>query len=110
MARNKLDLDAWLANEMDDMQRRRRAVRLCPVLLDQLNILDRGVDLVCWISDSNATDNRGALVDWIVTQLADEQFMNEAQGRPEAEILLERLRRRLGDRRASVEPFWLDWP
>lgn len=106
MAKNPKDIEAQLARELEGIQFRKRASRLCPLLLTQIRALPEGIDLVCFISDSQKRNNRQALVDWIVRQLSDPAFQDDAEHQPEADLLSERLTRAISARAAANDACW----
>ena len=106
MAKTRKELEALLASELTAVELRRRAARICPLLLNQVRALPEGIDLVSFVSDCSKTNNRIALIDWINRQLDCPEFQAAAEYQPEESLLLDRLTGQISTRLAANDHDW----
>lgn len=86
-------LVAQLEAELAAVALRRRAARLTEALLPHLSIAADGKELLIWIRDTAARDNRSALRVWVAGELLDPMFEVDCGSGSEVMELLGRLER-----------------
>lgn len=80
-------------SELAAVALRRRAARLTEALLPHLSIAADGKELLIWIRDTAARDNRSALRVWVAGELLDPMFEVACGSGSEVMELLGRLER-----------------